>query len=148
MLSQGHSQLEISKVLHVNKSVISRDTAHLRKRAQDDLKNHIQDKLPEIYQECSSQISQLLTMCWSINRKEIDDRTKLQTLALINDINKVKIDLATNGVYITDALKAVESKVDHLKRNWQSQQQQRQQQSQPTEEDNEPTTTKITNRVF
>lgn len=87
-------------------------------------------------------------MCWSINRKEIDDRTKLQTLALINDINKVKIDLATNGVYITDALKAVESKVDHLKRNWQSQQQQRQQQSQPTEEDNEPTTTKITNRVF
>ena len=34
-----------------------------------------------------------------------DDRTILQALSLINDCNKYKMDLTTNGVIITDAIK-------------------------------------------
>ena len=36
-----------------------------------------------------------------------DDRTILQALSLINDCNKYKMDLTTNGVVITDAIKFV-----------------------------------------
>jgi uncharacterized membrane protein YukC len=41
-------------------------------------------------------------------------KTKLQALALINDCNKYKIDLSTNGVVVTDAIKYVNAKMDHL----------------------------------
>ena len=36
-----------------------------------------------------------------------DNKTVLQALALVNDCNKYKMDLTTNGVMITDAIKLV-----------------------------------------
>jgi hypothetical protein len=53
-------------------------------------------------------------MCWGIVSKTEDEKTKLQGLSLINDCNKYKIDLATNGVVITDAIKYVNGKMNHL----------------------------------
>jgi hypothetical protein len=38
-----------------------------------------------------------------------DNKTVLQALALINDCNKYKMDLTTNGVVITDAIKYVQT---------------------------------------
>ena len=38
-----------------------------------------------------------------------DNKTVLQALALINDCNKYKMDLTTNGVVITDAIKFVQT---------------------------------------
>ena len=53
-------------------------------------------------------------MCWAIVSKTEDEKTKLQALALINDCNKYKIDLATNGIVITDAIKYENGKMEHL----------------------------------
>jgi hypothetical protein len=39
-----------------------------------------------------------------------DNKTVLQALALINDCNRYKMDLTTNGVVITDAIKFVSDK--------------------------------------
>jgi hypothetical protein len=44
----------------------------------------------------------------------IDNKTVLQALALINDCNKYKMDLTTNGVVITDAIKFVQTNKDRL----------------------------------
>ena len=116
--SQGHSQRDIADTLHVNKSIISRDMAYLKQQANENLKTHIQVKLPEEYQNCMTGINQVLKICWEIVNKSrnvdsnngngqtmtvIDNKTVLQTLALINDCNKYKMDLITNGVVITDA---------------------------------------------
>ena len=69
----------------------------------------------------------MLKICWDIvNRSRnvnnndndgqtvtmTDNKTVLQALALINDCNKYKMDLTTNGVVITDAIKYVNSKED------------------------------------
>jgi hypothetical protein len=122
--SQGYSQIEIATNLRMDKSVISRDLAYLRQQAQDNLKMHIQDKLPEEYQNCMVGINQVLKICWEIVNKSrnannndnsgqtvtmIDNKTVLQALALINDCNKYKMDLTTNGVVITDAIKFVQT---------------------------------------
>jgi hypothetical protein len=126
--SQGYSQIEIAKNLHVDKSVVSRDMSFLRQQAQDNLKLHIQDKLPEEYQNCMTGINQVLKICWEIVNKSrnvnndngnqtvtmIDNKTVLQALALINDCNKYKMDLTTNGVVITDALKFVQTNKEKL----------------------------------
>jgi hypothetical protein len=127
--SQGYTQAEISKSLQVDESVISRDKAYLRQGAQENLKTRIQDKLPEEYQNCMVGINQVLKICWEIVNKSrnmdndngnghtmtmIDNKTVLQALALINDCNKYKMDLTTNGVVITDAIKFVQTNKEKL----------------------------------
>ena len=43
-----------------------------------------------------------------------DNKTVLQALAFINDCNKYKMDLTTNGVVITDAIKFVQTNKEKL----------------------------------
>jgi hypothetical protein len=43
-----------------------------------------------------------------------DSKTVLQALALINDCNKYKMELTTNGVVITDAIKFVQTNKEKL----------------------------------
>ena len=43
-----------------------------------------------------------------------DNKIVLQALALINDCNKYKMDLTTNGVVITDAIKFVRTNKEKL----------------------------------
>ena len=122
--SQGNTQSDIAKTLHVGEATISRDISSLRQQAQINLKTHINDKLPEEYQNCMVGINQVLKICWEIVNKSrnvnndngngqtmtvIDNKTVLQALALINDCNKYKMDLTTNGVVITDAIKFVQT---------------------------------------
>jgi predicted transcriptional regulator len=130
--SQGHSQRDIADTLHVNKSIISRDMAYLKQQANENLKTHIQVKLPEEYQNCMTVINQVLKICWEIVNKSrnvdsnngngqtmtvIDNKTVLQALALINDCNKYKMDLTTNGVVITDAIKFVQTNKEKLSKS-------------------------------
>jgi len=127
--SQGYSQIEIAKNLQIDKSVVSRDMSFLRQQAQENLKLHIQNKLPEEYQNCMTGINQVLKICWEIVNKSrnvsnddnnsqtvtmTDNKTVLQALALINDCNKYKMDLTTNGVVITDATKFVQTNKEKL----------------------------------
>jgi hypothetical protein len=43
-----------------------------------------------------------------------DDRTRLQALSLINDCYKYIMDLTTNGVVITDAIKFIQTNKERL----------------------------------
>jgi predicted transcriptional regulator len=125
--SQGNTQSDIAKTLHVGEATVSRDISSLREQAQLNLKTHINDKLPEEYQNCMTGINQVLKICWEIVNKSrsvnndngqtvtmTDNKTVLQALALINDCNKYKMDLTTNGVVITDAIKFVQTNKEKL----------------------------------
>ena len=125
--SQGHSQPEIARILQISQPTVNRDIGHLRGQARQNLQKHIQDKLPEEYQNCMTGINQVLKICWEIVNKSTginndngqtvtmtDNKTVLQALALINDCNKYKMDLTTNGVVITDAIKFVQTNKEKL----------------------------------
>jgi predicted transcriptional regulator len=126
--SQGHSQPEIARILRISQPTVNRDVGYLRGQARQNLQKHIQDKLPEEYQNCMTGINQVLKICWEIvnmsrnvNNNDsgqtvtmTDNKTVLQALALINDCNKYKMDLTTNGVVITDAIKFVQTNKEKL----------------------------------
>ena len=74
-------------------------------------------------------INQVLKICWEIVNKSRNinndngngqtvtmtyNKTVLQALALINDCNKYKMDLTTNGVVITDAIRFVQTNKEKL----------------------------------
>ena len=88
--------------------------ARLRHRARENLQHHIHDTIPAEYQKAMNTLNQVLRMTWSIVGKTEDEKTRLQALALINDVNKYRTELVTNGVIVNDALRVVQSKMDHL----------------------------------
>jgi hypothetical protein len=52
---------------------------------------------------------------WDIVHNEsTNNNNRLQALSLINDCNKYKMDLTTNGVVITDAIKFVQNSKEKL----------------------------------
>ena len=72
-------------------------------------------------------INQVLKICWEIVNKSrnmnndngqtvtiTDNKIVLQALALINECNKYKMDLTTNGVVITDTIKVVQTSKEKL----------------------------------
>jgi DNA-binding CsgD family transcriptional regulator len=125
--SQGHSQPEISMILQVSLGTVNNDLSYLRQQAQENIQKHIQERLPEEYQRCLTRINQVLKLSWQIangsknsNNNDnngnnnttmtitADDKTRLQALSLINDCYKYIMDLTTNGVVITDAIRFVQ----------------------------------------
>ena len=115
--SQGLNQSEIATVLKVTQPTVNKDLTFIKKQATANLQRHVQETLPHEYQKCMVGINQVLKMCWSIISREVDDKTKLQALALVNDCNKYKMDLTTNGVVITDAIKYIQGQMDHLNKS-------------------------------
>ena len=123
--SQGRSQPEIATILQVGLGTVSRDIQYLREKARKNLETHINDRLPEEYQSCMTGLKQVLKLSWDIanssrnnsnndNGQTItttitDDKTRIQALALANDCYKYIMDLTTNGVVITDAIKFVQT---------------------------------------
>jgi transcriptional regulator len=115
--SQGYTQSEIATVLQVTQPTINKDLAYLRKQARANLQKHIHETIPAEYQKACNTLNQVLRMTWSIISKTEDEKTRLQALSLINDVNKYRTELVTNGVIVNDALRIVQSKMEHLNGN-------------------------------
>ena len=122
LAAQGLNQTEVSKKLKVfHPSVISKDLKFLSEYARKNVETHLQEKLPEEYQLCMTGLNQVLKKSWEIansNSSTVDDKTKLQALSLANDCYKYKMDLVTNGVVITDAIKFVQQKKEELNQKY------------------------------
>jgi hypothetical protein len=91
--------------------------ARLKQQARENLQHHIHQTIPEEYQKACNTLNQVLIMTWSIVGKTEDEKTRLQALALINDVNKYRTELVTNGVIVHDSLQIIQSKMEHLNGN-------------------------------
>jgi predicted transcriptional regulator len=60
--SQGFSQTDIATVLHVAKSIISKDMARLKQQARENLQHHIHETIPAEYQKSMNSLNQVLRM--------------------------------------------------------------------------------------
>jgi len=137
LLVKGHNQIQIANILQVSEATVSNDVGYLRMRAREDMESHLYDRLPQEYTHCMSGINQVLRMSWEIATRDyqctdsakntdsstnsdkslsskVDDKTRLQALALANDCYKYKMDLVTNGVVIADAVKFVQRKKEEI----------------------------------
>jgi predicted transcriptional regulator len=109
--SQGYTQSEIAKTLQVSQPSVNRDLA---KQAHENLQKHIHQTVPEEYQKCMVGMKRNLQQTLEIAETTADPKTKLQARAIANDCYKYIMDLTTNGVVITDAIKYVQGQMDRL----------------------------------
>jgi hypothetical protein len=53
LLSKGESnQLEIARILQVDKSIVCRDIAYLRQQSKHNIERYLDETLPEEYEKC------------------------------------------------------------------------------------------------
>jgi transcriptional regulator len=115
--SRGFTQSEIARELQVDRSLISRDMTYIRQQAQEHLKTHIQERMPEEYHKVEVSITQVLKKAWDIVDNTTDERIRLQALALIRECDNTKMEMISHATIITDALKFIESKTEKLVRD-------------------------------
>lgn len=65
-LSQGYSQAEIAKELQLHPSTISLDCQYLRQCAAQDMKSHIEERIPMRYAEVDAGLRILLRKAYGI----------------------------------------------------------------------------------
>ena len=114
LLVKGYNHYEIANMLQIPILTITKDVQYLRLQDQDNLQRHIQERLPQEYENCMTGINRVLQLTWEIAEKPTDDKTRLQAFAQLNEGYKFKMDLTTNGVVITDAIKFVQTNKEKL----------------------------------
>jgi hypothetical protein len=112
--SQGYSQRDIASTLQVGLGTVNKDILFLRQKSRENLQHHIHERVPEEYQNCMTGMKINLRQTLEIAEKTSDPRTKLQAHAIANDCYKYIMDLTTNGVVITDAIKFVQTNKEKL----------------------------------
>jgi hypothetical protein len=112
--SEGYTQREIASKLQIGKGTVTNDLLYLKKQAQENLQKHIHEVVPEEYQKCMVGMKHNLKHILEIAETATDPKIKLQAPATANDCYKYIMDLATNGVVITDAVKLVQTNKEKL----------------------------------
>jgi hypothetical protein len=105
--SKGHTLNEISNILQISISTISRDLSFLREEAKANVRKYIDEKLPEEYQKCLIGITSILKEARSIAENTEDNREKIQALSLAKECYAFKLDLLTNATVVDDAIRFV-----------------------------------------
>jgi hypothetical protein len=115
LLSKGHSQVEISAILHVDESIISRDVSYLRKQSKEKIKKYIDEKLPEEYEKCLTGLNSILKETWNISQNTQDNREKVQALSLAKECYSMRLDLLTNATVVNDVMRFISSSnINHI----------------------------------
>jgi transposase len=95
LLSKGDSQSEIAKVLQVDLSTISKDVYHLRQQAKSNIKQYIDERLPEEYEKCLVGLNAITREAWNTATSTEDKREKIQALSLAKECYSMKLELLT-----------------------------------------------------
>jgi len=113
LLSKGHSQIEISAILHVDESIISRDVSYLRKQSKEKIKEYVDEKLPEEYEKCLTGLNSILRETWNISQNTPDNKEKIQALSLAKECYSMRLDLLTNVNVINDVIRFISSSTNN-----------------------------------
>ena len=112
--SQGFSDRDIASKLQVSPLTVYRDSRYLRKLAQENLRKHIHETVPEEYQKCMARMKSNLKETLDIANSVTDPRVKLQARAIVSDCYKFILDMSTNAAIVSDALKYVTQQKEQL----------------------------------
>ncbi|PWU82045.1 MAG: hypothetical protein DLM72_03780 [Candidatus Nitrosopolaris wilkensis] len=60
LLVKGYNHYEIAKELQISRPTISRDTEWLRNQAKEELRQYVEEKLPEEHSRCLRGVNEVL----------------------------------------------------------------------------------------
>jgi predicted transcriptional regulator len=108
--SKGNSQREIAQMLQVSNGTVNKDLFILRQQAKSNIKQYIDERLPEEYEKCLVGLTAILREAWNTSQQTEDKREKVQALSLAKECYSMKLDLLTNATVVDDAIRFVSDK--------------------------------------
>jgi hypothetical protein len=112
--AQGRTEREIATILKVGLGTVCRDLSFVNKQARDNLKFHLQERLPAQLAKCQSGLDQVLKIAWNMIITDSIKPTKLQALSLISDCYRHQMDLSTSSPVIAEAMEFVNKKQEQI----------------------------------
>ena len=112
LLSKGHSQNDISKALNVSPALISLDLQFLREQARNNLRYHLQEKLPFEHSRALTGLNDLLKKANGILDNAKDPKLQLNTINVLANLYAGILTMATDGNIIQQAMERVEQLED------------------------------------
>ena len=112
--SQGFSQREIADKIKVSAATVNHDLAYLREQAKENIKQYVDEKIPEEYEKCLIGLNQILKESWSMSENAIDKREKIEALKLARDCYSMRLDLLTNSNVVNDSMRFIEKSKQNL----------------------------------
>lgn len=119
LLSKGYTnQAEIARTLNISEPTVSRDVSFLKEQAQEELRTHIQERIPFEYQRSRQAINDLIRRANEIldNTKD-DPKTQLQVINTLANLWAGNMSLTTDGSTIEQAYKRVQTLEEIQKRS-------------------------------
>src|SRR5439155_1162731 len=110
LCSKGYSQREISQMLQIGLATVNRDIAYPRDQAKANIKQYIDERLPEEYEKCLVGLNAITKEAWNASQQTEDKREKIQALSLAKDCYSMKLELLTNATVVDDAIRFVSEK--------------------------------------
>ena len=105
LIAQGVPQYQVAQQLNVSASCVSLDIQYLEETAKENIEKQLQEVLPIQHLKVMSGLHQVLRKTWEIvNKEHIDDKTKLQSLALVNESYRLIMELSSDGNVIKEAM--------------------------------------------
>jgi predicted transcriptional regulator len=148
LTSKGHSQSEISNILQISISTISRDLSFIREEAKDHVRKYIDERLPEEYEKCLVGLTAILREAWNTSQQTEDIREKIQALSLAKECYSMKLDLLTNATVVDDAIRFTKESQDKLVMPEDDKESKEPDQKAEKEEQEEESKIATTNQVF
>jgi hypothetical protein len=108
LLSKGHSQIDIAKTLNVSPGLISIDIQFLKEQARENLRTHLQEKLPFEHARAMTGINDLLKKANDILDNTKDPKLQLQTINVLANLYAGILTMASDGNIIQQAMEKVE----------------------------------------
>jgi transcriptional regulator len=108
LLAQGLPQNQIAEQLNVSTATVSLDIQYLECTAKQNIEKQLHEVLPMQYSKTMAGLNQVLKKTWEIvNKEHVDDKTKLQSLALVNECYRLIMELSSDGNVIKEAISFV-----------------------------------------
>jgi|SRR5918995_1859787 FixJ family two-component response regulator len=107
--SEGRSQSEIARILHVSPATVNADIQFLRQEAKENISKYIDERLPFEYQKCMVGLDAILCRMSDIaNNTESNSRDILQATSVKMQAYAMKLDLLSNATVIEKAVQFVD----------------------------------------
>jgi predicted transcriptional regulator len=94
--SMGYNQSEIAKMLQISEPTISQDVKYLRGESREILQVYISKKMPDEIRKTFLAMDLILKTAWNTVNTTEDEKTKLNGLALINQVMASRLQLLAN----------------------------------------------------
>ena len=107
--SEGHSQLEIARIMQVSPATINTDIRFLRIQAKENISKYIDERLPFEYHKCLVGLDSIVCrMSDIVNNAELNSRDVLQAASVKMQAYAMKIDLLSNATVIEKAVQFID----------------------------------------